>query len=136
MRPTLASVANFSGGPHYDYRLGLPHAGQWNEVLNTDAECYGGSGVGNLGSVQAEALPWHGQPYSALLTVPPLGAVWLEPAGQMEPPEPPIAATAFAITNTPSTPETANNAPPTTEAGTVEAVTVEAVTVEPGTVTT
>jgi len=81
LRPTLASITNLSGGPHYAYRLGLPHAGQWNEILNTDAEGYGGSGVGNLGSVQAEALPWHSQPYSTLLTVPPLGAVWLEPAG-------------------------------------------------------
>ena len=123
VRPTLASVVNFSGGPHYNYRLGLPHAGQWNEVLNTDAESYGGSGVGNLGSVQAEALPWHGQPYSALLTVPPLGAVWLEPAGPIDPP---TAATASADTNTPATPETA----------TIEAGTVEAGTVEPGTVTT
>jgi 1,4-alpha-glucan branching enzyme len=80
VRPTIASITNFSGGPHNAYRLGLPHGGQWNEILNTDAESYGGSGVGNLGSVQAEALPWHGQPFSALLTVPPLGAVWLEPA--------------------------------------------------------
>ena len=79
-RPTLASIINFSGGPHNEYRLGLPRAGQWNEILNTDAEGYGGSGVGNLGSVVAEAVPWHGQPYSALLTLPPLGAVWLEPA--------------------------------------------------------
>ena len=84
VRPALASIVNFSGEPHYAYRLGLPHPGQWNEVLNTDAEGYGGSGVGNLGSVQAEALPWHGQPYSALLTLPPLGAVWLEPAGPAE----------------------------------------------------
>ena len=128
VRPTLASIANFSGGPHYDYRLGLPHPGQWNEVLNTDAECYGGSGVGNLGSVQAEALPWHGQPYSALLTVPPLGAVWLEPAGQMELPEPTTAST---HATKPATIETATNAPATTEAGTVEAGTVE-----PGKVTT
>jgi 1,4-alpha-glucan branching enzyme len=80
VQPTLASITNFSGGPHYAYRLGLPHPGQWSEILNTDAEAYGGSGVGNLGSVQAEPVPWHGQPYSALLTVPPLGAVWLEPA--------------------------------------------------------
>ena len=79
VRQTLASITNFSGGPHNAYRLGLPHAGQWNEILNTDAEGYGGSGVGNLGSVVAEAVPWHGQPYSALLTLPPLGAVWLEP---------------------------------------------------------
>jgi 1,4-alpha-glucan branching enzyme len=128
VRPTLASVANFSGGPHYNYRLGLPHAGQWNEVLNTDAECYGGSGVGNLGSVHAEALPWHGQPYSALLTVPPLGAVWLEPAVQIEPPEPAAAST---HATKPATIETATNATATTEAGTVEAGTVE-----PGKVTT
>jgi len=79
-RPTLASIINFSGVPHNDYRLGLPKLGRWNEILNTDAEGYGGSGVGNLGSVQAEDVPWHGQPYSALLTLPPLGAVWFEPA--------------------------------------------------------
>jgi len=79
-RPMLASIVNFSGGPHNAFRLGLPHAGRWNEILNTDAEGYGGSGVGNLGSVVAEAVPWHGQPCSALLTLPPLGAVWLEPA--------------------------------------------------------
>jgi 1,4-alpha-glucan branching enzyme len=78
-RLTLASIINFSGGPRNAYRVGLPHPGRWNEILNTDSEHYGGSGVGNLGSVVAEAVPWHGQPYSALLTVPPLGAVWLEP---------------------------------------------------------
>jgi len=79
-RPALASIVNFSGGPHNAYRLGLPNPGRWNEILNTDSETYGGSGVGNLGSVVAEAVPWHGQPYSALLTLPPLGAVWLEPS--------------------------------------------------------
>jgi 1,4-alpha-glucan branching enzyme len=87
-RQTVASIVNFSGGPHCDYRLGLPHAGRWNEILNTDAEQYGGSGVGNLGSVEAEAVPWHGQPYSALLTLPPLGVLWLEPAEPAAPPEP------------------------------------------------
>ena len=88
VRPAMASIVNFSGGPHYGYRLGLPYPGQWNEILNTDAEGYGGSGVGNLGSVQAEAMPWHGQPYSALLTLPPLGAVWLEPASLTDTPVP------------------------------------------------
>jgi 1,4-alpha-glucan branching enzyme len=83
-RPAVASIVNFSGGPHDSYRLGLPHPGRWNEILNTDAEQYGGSGVGNLGSVVAEDVPWHGQPYSAVLTLPPLGAVWLEPAGRAE----------------------------------------------------
>jgi 1,4-alpha-glucan branching enzyme len=84
-RRTLASIVNFSGGPHHNFRLGLPHGGRWNEILNTDSEIYGGSGVGNLGSVVAEEVPWHGQPYSALLTVPPLGAVWFEPARPTEP---------------------------------------------------
>jgi 1,4-alpha-glucan branching enzyme len=83
--PVLASITNFSGSPHHQYRLGLPHPGRWNEILNTDVEAYGGSGVGNLGSVMAEEVPWHGQPYSALVTVPPLAAVWLEPAEPVVP---------------------------------------------------
>jgi 1,4-alpha-glucan branching enzyme len=73
----LACVANFSGVPHLTYRVGLPHAGRWQEVLNTDAEVYGGSGVGNLGGVEAETVEHHGQPASVELAVPPLGAVWL-----------------------------------------------------------
>ncbi len=75
----LACVANFSGEPHYGYRLGLPSAGRWREVLNTDAGVYGGSGVGNLGMVEAVAEPCHGRPASATLTVPPLGVLWLAP---------------------------------------------------------
>ncbi len=50
----LACVANFAAIPHEGYRIGLPHAGRWDEVLNTDAEAYGGSGVGNLGGVEAQ----------------------------------------------------------------------------------
>jgi 1,4-alpha-glucan branching enzyme len=49
------------------------------EVLNTDSELYGGSGVGSLGAVTAGELSWHGRPASAQLRVPPLGAVWLVP---------------------------------------------------------
>jgi 1,4-alpha-glucan branching enzyme len=45
-------------------------------VLNTDAEGYGGSGVGNWGGVEAVDEPWHGQPYSAEIAAPPLGTVW------------------------------------------------------------
>jgi len=75
----MACVVNFAGNPHEDYRLGLPLIGGWREVLNTDAFDYGGSGVGNMGHIQAEAIPWHGQPSSAVLRVPPLGAVWLVP---------------------------------------------------------
>ena len=58
--PVLACVANFSAMPHSEYRVGLPLAGRWREVLNTDAASYGGSGMGNLGSVNAIPKPWHG----------------------------------------------------------------------------
>ncbi|WP_153502878.1 1,4-alpha-glucan branching protein GlgB [Cumulibacter manganitolerans] len=72
----LACVVNFAGHPHHGYRIGLPSPGTWREVLNTDAVEYGGSGLGNLGSVDASDEPWHGLPASASLSVPPLGAVW------------------------------------------------------------
>jgi 1,4-alpha-glucan branching enzyme len=76
----LACVANFAGMPHADYRVGLPFAGRWREVVNTDAAAYGGSGVGNFGLVQAETEPWHGLPASAVLQLPPAGVLWLTPA--------------------------------------------------------
>ncbi|MDF3049949.1 MAG: 1,4-alpha-glucan-branching enzyme, partial [Pseudonocardia sp.] len=75
----LACIANFSGGPREDYRVGLPFTGRWREVLNTDAELYGGSGVGNLGVVEAEPQMWHGRPASAALRLPPSGVLWLAP---------------------------------------------------------
>ncbi|MGO4299924.1 1,4-alpha-glucan branching protein GlgB [Leifsonia sp. RAF41] len=75
----IAVLFNFSGAPHSDYRVGLPFAGEWEELLNTDAEAYGGSGVGNLGAVTAVDEPWMGRPASAVLTLPPLGALWLKP---------------------------------------------------------
>ncbi|MGL5828582.1 MAG: 1,4-alpha-glucan branching protein GlgB, partial [Angustibacter sp.] len=78
-RDCLVCIVNYSAVPHYEYRLGLPHAGRWDEILNSDATDYGGSGVGNLGGVQATTEPWHGLPASARITVPPLGAVWLVP---------------------------------------------------------
>ena len=72
----LACVANFAGMPHSGYRIGLPRSGRWREVLNTDAEAYGGSGVGNLGGVDAVPEPWHGQPFSATVSAPPLATTW------------------------------------------------------------
>ncbi|SEA88064.1 1,4-alpha-glucan branching protein GlgB [Leifsonia sp. 21MFCrub1.1] len=75
----IAMLFNFSGAPHDGYRIGLPFAGEWEELLNTDAEAYGGSGVGNLGSVTAVDEPWMGRRASAVLTLPPLGALWLKP---------------------------------------------------------
>ncbi len=77
----LACVANFAGVPHEGYQLGLPHTGRWSEVINTDAEVYGGSGVGNLGGVEASDEPWHGLPASCQVRLPPLGALWLKYEG-------------------------------------------------------
>ncbi|NCD20488.1 MAG: 1,4-alpha-glucan branching protein GlgB, partial [Actinobacteria bacterium] len=75
----MVCIVNFAGVPHEGYRVGLPHGGDWLEVLNTDAVEYGGSGVGNLGRVEAEEIPWQGRPFSVRLRVPPLGALWLVP---------------------------------------------------------
>ena len=82
----LACVANFSGSPHHGYRLGLPSAGRWREVINTDAGIYGGSGVGNLGVIEATDEPWHGRPASATISLPPLGVLWLAPQDAAEAP--------------------------------------------------
>jgi 1,4-alpha-glucan branching enzyme len=75
----LVCVCNLSPVPRYGYRVGMPVEGRWREVLNTDSTYFGGTGEGNLGSVEAEALAWHGQEFSAELTLPPLGVVWLVP---------------------------------------------------------
>jgi 1,4-alpha-glucan branching enzyme len=72
-------VANLSPIPRYGYRLGLPKATRWRELVNTDSSFYGGSDVGNLGGVAPEPIPWNEQPVSAELTLPPLAAVWLVP---------------------------------------------------------
>jgi 1,4-alpha-glucan branching enzyme len=76
----IVFAANLSPVPRHNYRLGLPKPGGWREAINTDAESYGGSGLGNHGRVESEAVAWHGQPFSAEVTLPPLGALWLVPA--------------------------------------------------------
>ena len=75
----MVCVANLTPEIHVGYRVGLPIAGRWRELVNTDAECFGGSGVGNAGLVTATESPWHGLPASADLTLPPLGVLWLVP---------------------------------------------------------
>ncbi|MGH3628132.1 MAG: 1,4-alpha-glucan branching protein GlgB, partial [Sciscionella sp.] len=75
----VVCVANFSGTPHEDYTVGLPESGSWREILNTDSVNYGGSGVGNLGLVDAKRRPWHGRAASATLRLPPSGVLWLAP---------------------------------------------------------
>ena len=72
---------NFTPIPRHNYRVGAPRGGFWNEILNSDATDYGGSGEGNLGGVEAVPIGLHGRPYSLTLTLPPLGAVFLKSQG-------------------------------------------------------
>ncbi len=64
-----------------NYRIGVPRKGYWRECLNSDAECYGGSGQGNLGGVDTTPLPAHGHYHSLTLRLPPLGVLFLKPEG-------------------------------------------------------
>ena len=68
-------VCNFTPVPRYPYRVGVPCGGAWKELLNSDAETYGGSGQGNFGGVDTAPLSAHGRPYMITITVPPLGMV-------------------------------------------------------------
>jgi 1,4-alpha-glucan branching enzyme len=77
--PYVACVANFTPKPRYGYRVGVPRLSRHAEILNTDAGAYGGSGLGNLGGVQAQPVPCHGFDCSLELTLPPLGVLWLMP---------------------------------------------------------
>ena len=77
--PGIACIANFAPVVRYDFRVGLPLPGRWTEVLNTDSDHYGGSGVGNLGAVEAGSEPMHAYSYSAQVTLPPLAVLWLAP---------------------------------------------------------
>ena len=70
----MAGMRNGAG-----YGVPLPAEGRWREILNTDAEAYGGSGVGNMGGVESVPVPSHGHFHSLVLTLPPLGALYLVP---------------------------------------------------------
>ena len=74
----VAVVCNFTPVPRYDYRIGVPIGGKWTEILNSDSENYWGSGVGNLGGIEAVEEEVHGRPYSLSVTLPPLGVVYLK----------------------------------------------------------
>ncbi len=76
---SVVVAANLTPVPREAERIGLPRGGRWVELLNSDAEAFGGSGVGNLGAVEADDVPWHGQPHSALVRLPPLGVLYLAP---------------------------------------------------------
>ncbi|MGC1537703.1 MAG: 1,4-alpha-glucan branching protein GlgB, partial [Candidatus Sulfotelmatobacter sp.] len=77
-RDTILIVCNFTPIVRVGYRVGVPEGGYWRELLNSDASEYGGTGVGNLGGVNAEDEPAHGRPHSLKLTLPPLGALFLK----------------------------------------------------------
>lgn len=68
-------ACNFTPVPRHGYRIGVPRAGFWREVLNTDAGIYGGSGLGNLGGLATQDVPWHGRDHSLAVLLPPLAAV-------------------------------------------------------------
>ena len=75
----LAVILNLTPVPRSGYRVGLPVAGRWLEALNSDAQVYGGSNVGNLGGVTTENVPAHRQPFSASLTLPPMSIIVFTP---------------------------------------------------------
>jgi 1,4-alpha-glucan branching enzyme len=95
--PIYAVACNFTPVARLNFRVGLPRAGRWREVLNTDAACYSGTGLGNLGEVLAEAQPWDHREFSAAIALPGLSTVifkWEQPprpvvpAPPVEPPRP------------------------------------------------
>ena len=72
-------ACNFTPVPRHNYRLGVPIPGRWNEILNSDAPMYGGSGQGNQGAAQTMPMPAHGFFQSLIVTLPPLSVVLFEP---------------------------------------------------------
>jgi 1,4-alpha-glucan branching enzyme len=82
----LLAVTNFTPVPRNGYRLGVPEAGRWRALLNTDAACYGGSDFANGGDARAEPVPWHDQPASLALNLPPLATLILRLDGTEAPP--------------------------------------------------
>ncbi|HEX9750292.1 MAG TPA: 1,4-alpha-glucan branching protein GlgB [candidate division Zixibacteria bacterium] len=79
-KPDLAIVFNLTPIPRKNYRIGVPAAGRWVEVFNSDAECYGGTGMGNMGTVHTAPIALHGHPQSLEPILPPLGAIYLQSA--------------------------------------------------------
>jgi 1,4-alpha-glucan branching enzyme len=75
---TVLVACNFTPVPRKNYRVGVPSGGWWKELLNSDGQEYGGSGMGNGGGVMAEKKEQHGRPYSITLTLPPLAALFFK----------------------------------------------------------
>jgi 1,4-alpha-glucan branching enzyme len=77
--PPVLAVCNFTPVPRENYVVGAPGSGFWREVLNSDAAHYGGSGMGNMGGVEAAPVPAQGRLHSLVLTLPPLATIFLQP---------------------------------------------------------
>jgi 1,4-alpha-glucan branching enzyme len=75
-------VLNFTPVVRENYRIGVPYGGYWNEILNSDAPLYGGSGQGNAGGLNADSIPHHGRPCSLNLKLPPLGVLFFRSPGE------------------------------------------------------
>jgi 1,4-alpha-glucan branching enzyme len=71
----LVCIANFTPVPRHNYRIGVSRSGLWEELLNSDAPLYGGSGMGNCGAVQTTPVAAHGHYHSLNLTLPPLAII-------------------------------------------------------------
>src|SRR4030042_2511412 len=78
-RDLVVVVVNLTPVPRHNYRLGVPFSGFWQELVNSDATIYGGSGQGNMGGVEASPIPFHGRPFSLNVVVPPLSLVLFKP---------------------------------------------------------
>jgi 1,4-alpha-glucan branching enzyme len=76
----IVVACNFTPVTRQAYRVGVPRAGSYRELLNTDAGAYGGGNAGNDGGVTSTGMPWQGQPDSVLVTLPPLGVLYLKPS--------------------------------------------------------
>jgi 1,4-alpha-glucan branching enzyme len=90
-RDLLVVVLNWTPVVRYGYRIGVPEPGFYRELLNSDAGWYGGSNSGNEGGVWSEPVPAHGHAQSIVLSLPPLGGLWLKPIRSV-PGAPPIPA--------------------------------------------
>jgi len=77
--PPILVVCNFTPVPRHNYRVGVPRGGYWREILNSDAQHYGGSGQGNYGGAEAVPMPYEEYSHSLTLTLPPLAVTYFKP---------------------------------------------------------
>jgi 1,4-alpha-glucan branching enzyme len=75
--PSILVISNMTPVPRHDYRIGVPHAGVWREIFNSDSDYYWGSNIGNAGRVETSAIAAHGHAQSVQLVLPPLATIFL-----------------------------------------------------------